>query len=388
MTRLRITAMDIRRWGGAVSGVASARSAWNARQGLLLQLWDDLGHQGLGEASPLPGYSPDDLAACEAELHAFEYSAPDLDLDLAPDGLDGGPPASLRTRLAAVTSRVRAPAARFALETALLDVIARRASRPLWHVLRALAGQSTAHAADVALNAVCAASDVARVLDEIAAARDRGIGCFKLKVGRDFERELAVLEAVRARHGNEISLRVDANQAWTPDESRAHLQRLVAVAPEYVEEPVPEPLAHLPALAPLPVPVALDESLAQAFAGDEFPVGARGAGLDALLAGGLVSVLVLKPMLLGGLTRVMALAARARVHGADIVISHLFDGPVALAACAHLAVALATPRPCGLDRHAGLQAWPEIVIPFVGQARIAVPHQIGLGISAPLKTRP
>jgi o-succinylbenzoate synthase len=384
MTRLRITATDIRRCGGAVSGVASARSAWSARQGLLLQLWDDLGHQGLGEASPLPGYSPDDLAACEAELHAFEYSA--LDLDLAPDGLDGTP--SLLTRLAAVTGRVRAPAARFALETALLDVISRRARRPLWHVLQALHGQhaSTAHAAGVALNAVCTASDVARVLGEIAAARDRGIRCVKLKVGRDFERELAVLEAVRARHGDEISLRVDANQAWTPDESREHLQRLAVVAPEYVEEPVPEPLTHLPALAPLPVPVALDESLA--FAGEESQAGARVAGLDALLAGGLVSVLVLKPMLLGGLTRIMALAARARAHGADVVISHLFDGPVALAACAHLAVALATPRACGLDRHAGLQAWPDTVIPFVGQARIAVPHQAGLGISVPLETRP
>lgn len=383
MTRLRITAMDIRRCGGTVSGVPSARSAWSTRHGLLLQLWDDLGHQGLGEASPLPGYSPDDLAACEAELHAFEYSA--LDLDLTPQG----PPGSLGTRLAAVTSRVRAPAARFALETALLDVIARRARRPLWHVLQALHGQraSTEHAADVALNAVCTASD-ARVLDEIAAARDRGIRCFKLKVGRDFERELTVLEAVRARHGDEISLRVDANQAWTLDESRAHLQRLAAVAPEYIEEPTAEPLAHLPALAPLPVPVALDESLAQAFASEEFLAAAHVTGLDALLAGGLVTVLVLKPMLLGGLVRVMALAARARAHGADIVISHLFDGPVALAACAHLAVALATPRACGLDRHTGLQAWPEIDIPFVGQARIAVPHQAGLGISAPLETRP
>ncbi len=383
MTRLRITAMDIQRCGGTVSGVPSARSAWSTRHGLLLHLWDDLGHQGLGEASPLPGYSPDDLAACEAELHAFEYSA--LDLDLAPDG----PPGSLGTRLAAVTSRVRAPAARFALETALLDVISRRARRPLWQVLQALHGQraGTEHAADVALNAVCTASD-ARVLDEIAAARDRGIRCFKLKVGRDFERELTVLEAVRARHGDEISLRVDANQAWTLDESRAHLQRLAAVAPEYIEEPTPEPLAHLPALAPLPVPVALDESLAQAFASEEFQAAARVTGLDALLAGGLVTVLVLKPMLLGGLIRVMALAARAREHGADIVISHLFDGPVALAACAHLAVALATPRACGLDRHTGLQAWPEIDIPFVGQACIAVPHQAGLGISAPLETRP
>lgn len=394
MARLRITAMDIRRCGGAVSGVASARGAWSTRQGLLLQLRDDLGHQGLGEASPLPGYSPDDLAAGEAELRAFEYAALDLGDSLAGGMSDGSSEVSsgIASRLAAVTSRMRTPAARFALETALLDVIARRAGRPLWQILQALAGPqastpaSTDHAAGVALNAVCTTSDVSRVLEEIAAARDRGIQCFKLKVGRAFERELSMIEAVRARHGQEISLRLDANQAWTPAESRAHLQRLAAVAPEYVEEPVPEPLVHLPALAPLPVPVALDESLA-AFASEEFSPGARATGLDGLL-GGLVTVLVLKPMLLGGLTRVMGLATRARARGADVVISHLFDGPVALAAYAHLAVALATTRACGLDRHAGLQAWPETDIPFVGQARIAVPHQAGLGISAPIEARP
>jgi o-succinylbenzoate synthase len=388
MTRLRITVMDIRRCGGAVSGVASARNAWNTRQGLLLHVRDDLGHEGLGEASPLPGYSPDDLAACEADLRAFDYAA--LDLDLAPDShgvmSDGAP--SIGARLASLSSRMRTPGARFALETALLDLMARRAHQPLWRVLQALHGQhaSTAPTTSVALNAVCTADDVTRVLEEIAAARDRGIHCFKLKVGRAFERELAVIEAVRARHGQEISLRIDANQAWPPAEGRARLQRLASVAPEYVEEPVPEPLAHLPALAPLPVPVALDESLV--FASEEVPPGARTTDLDELLGGGLVTVLVLKPMLLGGMTRVMGLATRARAHGVDMVISHLFDGPVALAAYAHLAVALATPRACGLDRHAGLQAWPEIDIPFVGQARIAVPHQAGLGIPAPIEARP
>jgi L-Ala-D/L-Glu epimerase len=401
MATLRVTAVELRRHGGAVSRVASARGAWSERQGLLVQLHDDQGHRGLGEAAPLPGYSPDDLAACEAELRALDSA--DLTIELGPDGAGDGSPG--RARLAAVISRVRAPAARFALETALLDVMGQRAGWPLWRVLRAIqspgqsSGQTPGHAdtpAPVPLNAVCAQGDPGRVLDDVAAALARGIRCVKLKVGRDFDAELAALEAVRARHGHEISLRVDANQAWAPAQAREHLQRLAAVAPEYVEEPVVAPLAHLAGLAPLPVPVALDESLATALwdtwatpaAGGPVPnLDARDA-LDALLRAGLVRVLVLKPMLLGGALPAMALAARARAHGADVVISHIFDGPVALAACAHLAVALAATRACGLDRHNGLQAWPEIDIPFVGQARVAVPHQPGLGISTPIEARP
>jgi o-succinylbenzoate synthase len=382
---LRITAIELQRSGGAVSRVANARNTWSERHGLLLELRDDLGHRGLGEASPLPDHSPDTLADCEAELRALDPAA------LEP--MPAGAPAEIdRARLAEVTRLVRAPAARFALETALLDLVARRAGKPLWQVLRALHGQPARPAdapAAIPLNAVCTGGERARVLHDIAAARARGIRCFKLKVGRDLDSELALLAAVRARHGNDIALRLDANQAWTPAESRAHLQRFAAVAPEYVEEPVIAPLTNLAALAPLPVPVALDESLmhAAADAAAAPAVAPRAPDLDALLAAGLVHMLVLKPMLLGGAMPAMALAARARAHGADVVISHLFDGPVALAACAHLAVALTISRACGLDRHNGLQAWPEIDIPFLGAAHIAVPHQPGLGISAPLEPR-
>jgi o-succinylbenzoate synthase len=388
MTALRITAVELRRHGGVVAGVASARGAWSARQGVLVQLRDDQGHLGLGEASPLPGHSPDELADCEAELRALASGGPG-------SALAGAVPTTslmdlddARAHLAQVTSRVRSPAARFAIETALLDLVGQRSGRPLWQLLRALAPGDHAPPAAVPLNAVCAPGDVARVLDEVAAAHARGIRCFKLKVGRDFHAELAALEAVRARHGDAISLRADANQAWLPDQARAHLQRLAAVAPEYVEEPVTAPMTHLAALAPLPVPVALDESLVHAFPDTGTTPAAGVPELDGLLAAGLVRVLVLKPMLLGGCLPAMALAARALARGADVVVSHLFDGPVALAACAHLAVALAATRACGLDRHNGLQAWPEIDIPFVGQARVAVPHHPGLGVSASIEARP
>lgn len=389
MATLRITAVELRRHGGAMSRVANAHASWSARQGVLVQLCDDQGHRGLGEASPLPGHSPDDLAACEAELRGLDGAGLAVELDDFAAGHGAGHGAG-RARLVEVTGRLRAPAARFALETALLDLVGQRAGRPLWQVLRALGPQGPDGAAPepVPLNAVCAQGDPARVVDDVAAVLERGIRCIKLKVGRDFDRELAALEAVRAHHGDEIALRVDANQAWHPAEARAHLQRLAAVAPEYVEEPVVEPMAHLAGLAPLPVPVALDESLVQAFSDSGTTPAAPVPDLDALLAAGLVRVLVLKPMLLGGALPALALAARARAHGAAAVVSHLFDGPVALAACAHLAVALAATRACGLDRHNGLQAWPEIAISFVGQARIAVPHQPGLGVSAPIEARP
>lgn len=369
--------------GGPVSGVSSARGQWQQRQGLLLRLRDRAGHEGLGEASPLPGYSPDTLEDCRAELAAFAAALPGAAANAA-NAANAGPATPAAGGLQTLLDSVRAPAARFALETALLDLLGQRTGQPLWRCLRA--GEEYAgsdHAAPVALNAVCTATDAGEVLAQVARARARGIDCVKLKVGRDLAREVAILEAVRAAHGNAVTLRVDANQAWTPAQARAALARLAAVAPAYVEEPLAVPAActpqeladhlasHLAALAPLPVPVALDESLAHLDT----------SAVDDLLARGRIAALVLKPMLLGGFQPCLALAARARRRGAAAWVSHLFDGPVALAACAHLALALGAGHACGLDRHPGLAAWPAIDVPYLHADRITPPATPGLGVT-------
>ena len=43
-----------------------ARRSWPERESLLLRLSDEGGQRGLGEATPLPGYSPDRLDQVEA----------------------------------------------------------------------------------------------------------------------------------------------------------------------------------------------------------------------------------------------------------------------------------------------------------------------------------
>ena len=381
-----VCAAGVEVYGGPVGGVSSARGQWQQRQGLLLRLRDRAGHEGLGEASPLPGYSPDTLEACRAELTAVADALPRAAARAATAATAADDPDDVDSLI----RRVRAPAARFALETALLDLLGQRTGQPLWRCLLRTGDEyaGSGHAATpapVALNAVCTATGAGEVLAQVDRARARGIECFKLKVGRDLAREMAILEAVRAAHGDAVTLRVDANQAWTPAQARAALARLATVAPAYVEEPLAAPAArsptdqaqiphmaqHMGALAPLPVPVALDESLAYLDA----------AVVEDLLARELVSALVLKPMLLGGALPCLALAARARRQGAAAVVSHLFDGPVALAACAHLALAMRHGHACGLDRHPGLAAWPAMDIPYLHAHRVVLPATPGLGVT-------
>jgi L-Ala-D/L-Glu epimerase len=70
------------------------------------------------------------------------------------------------------------------------------------------------------------------------------------------------------------------------------------------------------------------------------------------------------------------------LRGLKVSVSHVFDGPVALAACAALALALAGQvAACGLTPHPGLQAWPEMRLPFLRGAKLACWENPGLGMA-------
>ena len=91
-----------------------------------------------------------------------------------------------------------------------------------------------------------------------------GIAAVKLKVGTDPDDDLRILAGARSILGDECSLRIDANGAWTAPEA---LQRLEAFAPfglEAVEQPVArDDLDGLTWLTERsPTPVIVDESLA------------------------------------------------------------------------------------------------------------------------------
>lgn len=352
--------------GQLATEVSNASASWRERRGVLLRLWDEDGRAGQGEASPLPGYSRDALPLCVAELRGLAPEA--LDAELGPDGV------SLRRPGTGLTCA----AARHAVETALLDLLgqrrgvsvsallgAPRAEVPLSVLLEDGAGPE-ARGDDLA-RALCAAGRHA-----VAA----GAQAVKWKLGRrPFADELLALAALRAEIGAGVALTLDANRKWGADEAEVlrRLERLSAIGPAYVEEPFSVGV-RWPAGAA--VPLALDESLQ----GDERRSAAR---LEDLLRRGAVSVVVLKPMALGGVLRCLELARRAAAAGVGSAVTHLFDGPVALAVAAELALSLPVvdaALPCGLWPHPGLSVWPAWRAPQVQGGVLRGGGWAGLGL--------
>jgi o-succinylbenzoate synthase len=335
------------------ASVGNAHRKWIDRRGLLLTLQAADGHFGQGEAAPLPGYSEDDFDGCEEALSALEPAVF--------DALCETPSEQLLDCLRRAFTNLP-PAARFAAETAILDLRARRAGLPLHRSLQDLVGASPAGSPLPLVTLL--GEDMIRWEVEAREALEAGYAGLKAKVGRSgaFERELRALQRVRACVGDAAALRLDANGAFPTELARERLTALATVSPELVEEPLSR---GTPPLEDWPVAVALDESLRD---------------LEGVNWSG-VAAAVIKLGVLGGFSGALAVRARAEAAGAAVIVSHTFEGPVGTAAALELALALGERRHAdGLGVHAALAGWRCPAPAAYSHGKLAPHAQLGLGL--------
>lgn len=322
--------------------LVTADGSIDRREGFLLRVGDD--PPGLGEATPLPGWT-ETADDCRAALSStLAAGLPDDPLDL---------PALAAT-----------PAARHGLELALLDRAAKVAADPLYRYLGGDRRVST-----VPVNATIDDGTVEETTEAAAEAVTAGFRVLKVKVGaRPVEADLERLAAVRAAVDDAIELRADANGAWNADRAEAALEGLAQHGVELLEQPLePNQLDGHGDLRGRGIDIALDESM-------------RAHSVDAVIDGDAADVLIFKPMVLGGVGRCAALASRARENGLDVVVTSTIDAAVARTAAVHLAAAIDVDRACGLataDRLAGDVAGDPAAVVDGG---ISVPQGGGHGV--------
>jgi o-succinylbenzoate synthase len=298
----------------------TARATYTVREGFRLRLEDEEGRVGQGEAMPLPEFGTESLSKCERVLRTFVGASRSLFIHDSLGGIGW-------VRL--FLSRVHAPAAMHAIELALLDLLAQRARVPLCRLLNPKARVW------VRVNALLTANEPEALAEEARASYAEGFWTLKLKVaGRPIEEDEARVRAVREAVGRWGKLRLDANGGWSEQEAAQALERLAPYQPELCEQPVPaeevDALARLQLRASFPL--AADEALASP------------KSLHALLetASGepAVRILVLKPMVLGGLLPALEMAHQASEAGVYAYVTSSLDGVVSRAGAAHLAAAL------------------------------------------------
>ncbi len=340
-------------------GFATAHGVLTVREGIIVQVTNERGVAGYGEIAPLPAFATASLADASALLPALAAPLVNSSLHAALDLVSR--PAKADLMAASVLC---------GLEIALLDALGKARGCGVSTLLSAAA---SAPRAAVAANAVVSARETQAAAAAARAARVKGFGCVKLKVGLGLStgEEIERVAAVRAAIGPAMQLRLDANEAWQFEEAGAILCGCAPYDIQFVEQPLQAgDLAGMRALRQkMPIPLAVDEAL-------------RGpASAELILASQAADIFVIKPQSAGGLTVAQRMIATAAAQGVSSVITSTLEAGIGVAAALHLAAA--TPvvtLECGL---ATLELLVDDLLkePLVARdGLLAVPAGPGLGV--------
>ena len=258
----------------------TSRGSMTSRDSYFVFLSDKhRGIQGIGEASPLRKLSIDDLE--DFEQHIIEYGRYFEKIPHITNATDV-------YKLVSATVPPKLPSLRFAFETALLDLL-NDGKRVIFNNAFRQAR------ATIPINGLIWMGNEKFMRDQVKEKLAAGFDCIKMKIGAiDFDTELAILSLIRSSYPKErITLRVDANGAFSIKEAAHKLRQLSALKIHSIEQPLRagnwEATRDLCRLNVLPV--ALDEEL--------IGVTSRQDKLK-LLESVKPQYIILKPTLLGG----------------------------------------------------------------------------------------
>ncbi|WP_423744073.1 dipeptide epimerase (plasmid) [Haladaptatus sp. SPP-AMP-3] len=281
-----------------------SRGTQTAAENVVVKIEDDDGNVGIGGAAPSEHYG-ETAATVEAVM-------PDL---LAVVERVDDPHALARIEREMRETVNRNPAARCAVSIALHDLVAKRAGLPLYRYW-GLDGRETL---ETSFTIGIDPTNVMREKTREAVAA--GYGTLKVKVGTDRDEE--IVGAIRDE-APDATIRVDANQAWSPREAVRKIDALADFDVEFVEQPVPaenpDGMAFVRERAALPI--AADESCITL---EDIP---RIAGK--------ADIANLKLMKCGGLREAMQMIHAANAHGLELMLGCMVESNASIAAACHL----------------------------------------------------
>jgi o-succinylbenzoate synthase len=289
-------------------GWQSHSNSFLTRQGYLLQIEDERGYIGYGDCAPLPSQGTETVASA---IETIERQLPRLIGVTATDAQNS------------LSEMKSTPAARCAMETALLDLVSKQQATPLHRWLNPDSSPK------VLANANIGALD--HGIDErITTALRQGYSILKLKVGvYELKHELELLKQICSDLSPEIMLRLDANRAWDRAVAEDFISQIKQLPIESLEEPLAKP--EIETLKQLQdetdIAIALDETVAE-------------LELESLQQLQPLRRIILKPMALGGVLPAWHIGQLAHSQGIDTVVTTTIDSAAGVWAATQLAATL------------------------------------------------
>ncbi|MEN1760619.1 dipeptide epimerase [Anoxynatronum sibiricum] len=322
---------------------------------ILITIHTDTGDVGYGEAPPTAVITGDTRESIESAVMGF----------IRPRLL-GLPVVELETIMARLhTALVGNTSAKAAIDMAVYDLFARYHQAPLF---RLLGGARQTLTTDLTISV----NDPAEMAEDARQAVLLGYDTLKIKVGKDPRQDLERIKALRQALGDGVTLRLDANQGWTPREAVKLIRQMeeVGLGIELVEQPVKA--GDLEGLKYVTQQV---ETLILA---DESVFSPR----DALRimqerAADLINIKLMKT---GGIYQALKICALAEIYGMECMVGCMLESRLSVAAAAHLAAGRNIITRCDLDGPGLCAADPWQGGPAFENAAITMSKEAGLGI--------
>lgn len=280
-----------------------ARGTTTSTENVVVSISYD-GATGYGAAAPARRYGE--------TIGTVETLVPEL-LEVVSDV---GDPFARRQIADRMRERVRGnAAARAAVDVALWDLAGNYVDQPVYRLLGVSPDETVPTSYTIGID------DPETMQSQARRAAQAGFPVLKLKLGTTHDLEIVerVREAVE-----DVRIRVDANEAWTPTEAVRNIENLTAFDVEFVEQPVPagdaDGLQYVYERSPLPI--AADESCRTA--ADVPDVADR------------CDIANLKLMKTGGLTPALELIHTARAHDLSVMCGCMLESNASIAAGAQL----------------------------------------------------
>ena len=260
----------------------TSRGSLDTHKTWYLKVWDSAYPEvvGIGECAPFEGLSVDDVPNFQERL---ETESEKIIGNKLPDFIDG-----INQLVESID--IELPSARFGFEIALRDLF--------YGGVRTIfdSGFITQNK-PIPINGLVWMGDKHQMLKRLEEKISEGFDTIKIKIGAiNWHDELELIRTIREREsGEELTIRVDANGAFSADEIGEVLHELNKLNVHSIEQPVKAGKIDLMRgiCSSSPVPIALDEEL----------IGINGISKKrALLETIKPQFIVLKPTLLGGFT--------------------------------------------------------------------------------------
>ena len=327
----------------------------NSVEDVIVELRTDTGAVGYGEAPPTGAITGDTTGAIIGAIQDhIGKSILGRDVDDFED--------VLQTVQKCVVKNTSAKAA---VDMALWDLYGQLYSIPVYKLM---GGARKSIVTDITISV----NDPEEMARDAVNAIERGYDCLKVKVGANPALDVARLAAVRKAVGDDVCIRIDANQAWQPKEAVRILNQMQeqGLAIEFVEQPVKahdfEGMKYVTERSY--VPVLADESV---FSPE-----------DALkiMQMGAADLVNIKLMKCGGLYNALKLASAAEVYGVECMIGCMLEAKISVNAAVELACARKIITKIDLDGPVLCSEDPILGGAVFNEKEITVSDEPGLGI--------